>query len=256
MLEKLRIYNGEKKSKPRIEAEKQWVVISFSAIASLYSTRLPEGSPRSSRLNARYPGGYVRDDPKKRHITMPAGGPAPPNARGPKPRCPTQPGISLNALKPEAQAPRTMPSQTPQHDGLPKLADQPPLPSAGPAPSRLFAVPAMAYPPSHRPASPPAYPPAPPGPGPYQHTRLQHQHLLLSSPSRPRRPSPHSPCRWLPLQTPFSLLLCSTRHHTNTSVHCVRLPNGHRRQDPKTVTMICGPGLPMPSVAELSNEGR
>ncbi|CAD6586195.1 MAG: hypothetical protein ASARMPRED_002469 [Alectoria sarmentosa] len=59
MLEKLRIYNGEKKSKPRIEAEKQ------------------------------YPGGYVRDDPKKRHITMPASEPTPPNARGPKPRCPT-----------------------------------------------------------------------------------------------------------------------------------------------------------------------
>lgn len=55
MLEKLRTYNGEKKSRPRLEAEKQRVAISFSAITSLYSTRLPEGSPRILSLQCQIP---------------------------------------------------------------------------------------------------------------------------------------------------------------------------------------------------------
>lgn len=125
MLEKLRLYNGEKKSKPRLEAGKQ------------------------------FPGGYVRDEPAKRHITMPAGGPAPPNAFKPHARCPARPEVALKAVGPEASPPTTMPTQVPQHSAS-KVADKPPLPCAGPAPPRHLTVPATAYPP----------PPAAPGTGP------------------------------------------------------------------------------------------
>lgn len=87
----------------------------------------------SRRVPSACPSGYVRDDPKQRHIAMPAGGPAPLNAWKPHARCPPQPEVSLKALEPEAPPPTTTPPQVPQH-GAPKLADQPPLLSAGRAP--------------------------------------------------------------------------------------------------------------------------
>lgn len=144
-----------------------------------------EGSLRSSHFNARFPGGPVRDEPAKRHITMPAGGPAPPNAFKPHARCPARPEVSLKAVGPEASPPATMPAQVAQHTA-PKFADKPPLPSAGPAPPRHLTVPATAYPP------PPAAPgtgPAYPLPAPAPVLPLQASSPITAF-SRPMAPAP------------------------------------------------------------------
>lgn len=144
---------------------------------------------------------------------MPAGGPAPGNTWEPRAGCPTQPKVSLKALEPEAAPPTTM---QPQH-ALANLADQPPLPSAGSAPSRHLIVPATAN--------------APPltGPGIFHHTRSPHL-LLPSFSSRPRPSSPHPPdCLLMlpvsliePHQIHFSLLLsCDCVNVPLRSVHCV-----------------------------------
>ena len=116
---------------------------------------------------------------------MPEGGPAPPDAWKPKARCAAQSEVSLKAFQPEVASPTTMPTQAPQH-AVPKLADQPPLPSPGPAPARKYTVPAMAYPPP--PPDPYTLPTdAPPAPVPVLP-------LQTSSPitavSRPLAPAP------------------------------------------------------------------
>ena len=149
-------------------------------------------------------------------------------------------------------------NQGPEHVGL-KLADRPPLPGgAGPAPPRGPAVPAIAY------APPPPPPPvmttrgtAPARAPPFPSFRLQ-----TSSPITAYHPKPFPSC-----SHPISIEKNRSRH--NSACHlcpsvvalireCARfrLPTGHRRWDPKNVSMWCGPGMPMPSMAELNNEGR
>ncbi|KAL9636253.1 MAG: hypothetical protein Q9164_002932 [Protoblastenia rupestris] len=64
LLEKLRIPDGDKKSKPKLEAEEQQVLSSLSFLSSLCAClRLCLAVPYMSR--AKYPGGYVRKDHPK-----------------------------------------------------------------------------------------------------------------------------------------------------------------------------------------------
>lgn len=141
------------------------------------SLHLPEGSPRSSHFDARYPGGYVRDEPAKRHVSMAEGGPAPQNAFKPHARCPP--------AQPDASPPTTIPTEAPQQ-AAPKLADQPPLPSAGLGPPQHLTVPAMANPrPPPGPATLPAYPP--PAPAPVLPLQASSP---ITSVSRPLAPAP------------------------------------------------------------------
>lgn len=117
---------------------------------------------------------------------MPAGGPAPRDAWKPRARCPAQPEVSLKAFEPEAPPPTTMPARVPQHGG-PSLADQPPLPGAGPAPPGHFAVPVIAYPPPP-PAGPSIIPAhAPPAPAPALPLRASSP---ITSYSKPLAPAP------------------------------------------------------------------